>query len=58
MLPKLRAGKWPTLFFRGMESCRHHFLRNGDLPTLFSGWKVDTKPIETKGCMPELKLKL
>ena len=25
MLPKLRVGKWQTLFLQGIESCRHFF---------------------------------
>ena len=25
MLPKLRVGKWPTLFIRGLEIRRHFF---------------------------------
>ena len=34
MLPKLRVGKWPTLYFQGMENCRHFFSE---------GWKVAEK---------------
>ena len=42
MLPKLRNGEWPTIFF----------LSDGKLPTLFfDGWKVADS-------IPELKLKL